>query len=104
VRKISLPDLMALSGSRRGIGAQGQIGRIKVNGQISEYQLSPCSGSCGRHPNCITAAPDRNLWFTDLGDGKVHKITTSRVLKNLDEHGSAFFLTDSLVRLGWYLF
>jgi len=30
--------------------------------------------------------------------------STSRVLKNLDEHGSAFFLTDSLVRLGWYLF
>lgn len=54
----------------------GRIGRISVDGTISEYELSPCQGNCGRYPNGITAGPDNSLWFTDLGDGRIHSITT----------------------------
>lgn len=62
------------------IGAQGRIGRITLGGVISEYQLSPCSGNCGRYPNGIVAGPDGALWFTDLGDGRVHRITTTGLI------------------------
>jgi streptogramin lyase len=66
------------------IGTQGRIGRITVGGTISEYQLSPCSGNCGRYPAGIVAGPDGALWFTDLGDGRVHRITTNGLITDYD--------------------
>jgi virginiamycin B lyase len=57
------------------LNQNGRIGRITIDGTISEYELSPCQGTCGRYPNGITAGPDGALWFTDLGDDRIHSIT-----------------------------
>lgn len=59
------------------IGHQGKIGRITTAGTITEFELSPCPGTCGRYPNGIAAGPDGALWFTDIGDGRIHRITTT---------------------------
>ncbi len=44
--------------------------------QISEFALPSES-----HPAAIAVGPDKNLWFTDKGTGKVGKITTSGAIK-----------------------
>lgn len=59
------------------IGHQGKIGRITTAGATTEFELSPCPGTCGRYPNGIAAGPDGALWFTDLGDDRIHRITTT---------------------------
>lgn len=41
----------------------GKIGKITPTGAITEYPLS----GANKIPNIITAGPDGNLWFTELG-------------------------------------
>jgi virginiamycin B lyase len=62
------------------LNQNGRIGRITIDGTISEYELSPCQGTCGRYPNGIIAGPDGALWFTDLGDDRIHSITTAGIV------------------------
>jgi virginiamycin B lyase len=50
-----------------------KIGRITVNGDITEY---PISAGNDQAPCSITSGPDRALWFT-LGRGGIGRITTS---------------------------
>ena len=64
------------------INTQGRIGRITTDGVISEYAVAPCQGTCGRYPNGITSGPDGALWFTDLGDDRLHSITTEGVIRD----------------------
>ncbi|MGC2196746.1 MAG: Ig-like domain repeat protein [Terriglobales bacterium] len=69
-----------------------RIGRITVDGTISEFQLTPCAGTCGRYPNGITAGPDGALWFTDLGDGRIHSITTAGLVSDYGRPSSPYGL------------
>ena len=55
--------------------ASNKIGRITMSGGITEYPLTPPSGSsvfCG-----IAAGPDGALWFTETDGNKIGRITTS---------------------------
>jgi hypothetical protein len=52
---------------------QQQTHTAFADGSISEFPV-PTSNS---HPEGITAGPDGNLWFTEVGGNKIGKITTS---------------------------
>jgi len=69
------------------IGSNGRIGRITIAGDISEYALAPCPGTCGRYPRGITTGPDGALWFTDIGDGRLHRITTTGSISDFGKPG-----------------
>ena len=49
---------------------RGRIGRITMQGQVTEFILSD-----GQHPNRIAAGPDGALWYTEWRD-RVGRITT----------------------------
>jgi virginiamycin B lyase len=48
-----------------------KIGRIDMNGTITEYPLAS-----GSHPWGIAAGPDGNLWFAENGRDTIGQITT----------------------------
>jgi streptogramin lyase len=48
-------------------GAFNRIGRMTLNGQITEYDV-PTPNS---RPNLITTGPDGNIWFTEAGNGQI---------------------------------
>jgi streptogramin lyase len=47
-----------------------KIGRVKPNGQITEFQLP-----AGREPNGITAGPDGAVWFAETGADRIGRLT-----------------------------
>jgi len=70
---------------------QGQIGRMTLTGKVSEFSLpshqypagqNPTkepAGSAQGEPLAITAGPDGNIWFTEIGHvgSSIGRITTS---------------------------
>jgi virginiamycin B lyase len=52
-----------------------KVGRMTLDGQVTEYPLAP-----GSFPNRIVAGPDGALWFTELFANKLGRITTSGAL------------------------
>lgn len=54
----------------------GKIGRITVNGMITEYPL-PTGGTI---PAQITTGPDGNLWFAEGGANNIGRITPTGVI------------------------
>ncbi|KUL43860.1 Virginiamycin B lyase [Streptomyces violaceusniger] len=75
---VSEPDAgpYALTGGPDGalwfteIGA-GQIGRITVDGTVTEYPLPDREA----RPHAITPGPDGALWFTEWGRGRIGRLT-----------------------------
>src|SRR5215472_5869839 len=52
--------------------AAAKVGRMTLDGQFTEYPLTP-----GAFPNRIVAGPDGALWFTELFGNKLGRITTA---------------------------
>ena len=50
---------------------QARIGRITPDGTITEFPVKTKKSS----PKSIVAAADGNLWFTDLGNNRLGRIT-----------------------------
>jgi RHS repeat-associated protein len=57
-------------------GSQTEAITPDATPQISEFALP-----AGSQPARITVGPDKNLWYTDKGTGKVGKITTTGTIK-----------------------
>ena len=50
-----------------------RVGRITLNGQVTEYPIPSANGS----PINIAVGPDRNIWFTKAkADGTVYAFIT----------------------------
>ncbi len=57
----------------RGILAFNRIGRITPSGIVTEFSAGISTNAA---PFGITAGPDGNLWFTELGGSRIGRITT----------------------------
>jgi len=68
--------------------AAARIGRMTLDGQFSEWSLSP-----GAFPNRIVRAPDGAIWFTELLAGKVGRITTAGQLTEFPVSGGPVGIT-----------
>ena len=55
----------------------GRIGRITIDGEISEY---PVPDGSSKNPFGITAGPDGALWFTEEVGNNIGRITTDGVI------------------------
>jgi streptogramin lyase len=53
------------------VGGRPRVGRITVDGQITEFTLPDPNAS----PTSIVAGPDGNLWFAAYSGGKVGRVT-----------------------------
>jgi streptogramin lyase len=53
-------------------GGGDRIGRIETNGQINEYRqgISPHA-----FPGCIVKGPDANMWFTEIDNHAIARVT-----------------------------
>lgn len=55
-----------------GSSDEGPVGRIATNGAISEFPI----GILGVVSSYVTAGPDHALWFTDMSDSSIIRVTT----------------------------
>jgi virginiamycin B lyase len=62
-----------------GDSEKGQIGRITPDGTITEYPLTPRDGESFSGPWNIIQGPDGNMWWTQIEDERVGRITTPPV-------------------------
>jgi len=62
-----------------GDSEKGQIGRITPDGTITEYALTPRNGESFSGPWNIIQGPDGNMWWTQIEDERVGRITTPPV-------------------------
>ncbi len=65
-----------------------KVGRMTLDGQFTEYQLTP-----GSFPNRIVVGPDGALWFTELFSGMLGRITTSGTLTEYPVAGGPVGIT-----------
>ena len=62
-----------------GPSEEGQIGRITPDGTITEYPLTPRPSASFTGPWNIIQGPDGNMWWTEIEDERVGRITTPPV-------------------------
>jgi streptogramin lyase len=88
---------------------QSQIGRMTLTGQVSQFSLpthqfpagsNPIKAPAGSGPYqalAITAGPDGNLWFTEIGPGElgssIGRITTSGGITEFPLPSAPLFLS-----------
>jgi hypothetical protein len=56
--------------------AGNKIGRITIDGAITEYPVPTAGG----RPNSIVRGPDGALWFTEMVGNKIGRITTAGII------------------------
>lgn len=53
--------------------AVGKIGRIVLNGTVTEFVV----GDRKSHPTALITGPDKAIWFTEVGTNQIGRLTTA---------------------------
>jgi len=68
----------------------GNIGRITLGGQITEFPIPTLPGVAPPHPTEIISGPGGDLWFLDEGDGKVGRVTPQGQITEFSVPGNPY--------------